>query len=146
MGMLRGAVRAAGRARRDESGQALVEFALVIPMVLLLLIALFELGRVWHTYQVITDAAREGARHAALADPAITKETVEARIEAALSRGGLRQEKWEIDVRGVGRPTGSADTVEIKYLFEPAFAGPLWGLAVKKRSVTLKTQFVMRNE
>lgn len=146
MGMLRGAVRAAGRARRDESGQALVEFALVIPVVLLLLIALFELGRVWHTYQVITDAAREGARHAAVANPTITRDTVIARVEAALSRGGLRPEKWDIRLEGLDGPTGSADTVEIKYLFEPAFAGPLLGLAVKKRSVTLKTQFVMRNE
>src|SRR5690606_7082179 len=146
MRMLRGAVRHARSAGRDESGQALVEFALVVPLVLVLLIALFELGRLWHTYQVLTDAAREGARTAALADPTITPDTVRARIEAALSRAALRPEQWTINVRGFDGPTGSAATVELRYVFEPAFPGPRFGLAANRRSVTLSTRSVMRNE
>jgi len=144
--MLRGAVRHARSAGRDESGQALVEFALVVPLVLVLLIALFELGRLWHTYQVLTDAAREGARTAALADPTITPDTVRARIETALSRAALRPEKWEIVPHGVDGMTGTMASVEIRYRFEPAFVGPLFGLAKNKRWVMLSTRSVMRNE
>jgi Flp pilus assembly protein TadG len=45
-------------------GQALVEFALVIPIFLLLLVALFDLGRAVFSYNTLTNAAREGARMA----------------------------------------------------------------------------------
>jgi hypothetical protein len=48
--------------RRENGGQALVEFALVLPLLLLLLMAVFEFGNVFHSYLTITNAAREGAR------------------------------------------------------------------------------------
>jgi Flp pilus assembly protein TadG len=48
--------------RRRGRGQALVEFALVIPVFLLLLMAVFDLGRAVFAYNSITNAAREGAR------------------------------------------------------------------------------------
>jgi TadE-like protein len=48
--------------RQKRRGQALVEFALVIPIFLLLLIALFDLGRAVFAYNTLTNAAREGAR------------------------------------------------------------------------------------
>jgi len=50
------------RRHRAGRGQALVEFALVIPIFLLILIAIFDLGRGVFAYNSITNAAREGAR------------------------------------------------------------------------------------
>src|SRR6186997_3699952 len=47
---------------RRHRGQALVEFALVIPLFLLMLVALFDLGRAVFSYNTLTNAAREGAR------------------------------------------------------------------------------------
>ncbi len=49
---------------RATRGQALVEFALVIPIFLFLLVALFDLGRAVFSYNTLTNAAREGARMA----------------------------------------------------------------------------------
>lgn len=49
---------------RDERGGAMVEFALVVPLLLVLLMGIIEFGRVWNTEHVMTDAAREGARRA----------------------------------------------------------------------------------
>jgi TadE-like protein len=49
-------------------GQALVEFALVLPLVLLLVVGMLEFARAWNLHQVMTDAVREGARRAVLAD------------------------------------------------------------------------------
>src|SRR6478735_7347122 len=49
--------------RRDR-GQALMEFALVIPLFLLLMVALFDMGRAVFAYNTLTNAAREGARMA----------------------------------------------------------------------------------
>lgn len=40
----------------------MVEFALVLPLLLLLLMAIFEFGNIFHSYLLITTASREGAR------------------------------------------------------------------------------------
>jgi len=48
--------------RTGSRGQGLVEFALVLPIFVLLLVALFDLGRAVFAYNTITNAAREGAR------------------------------------------------------------------------------------
>jgi hypothetical protein len=47
---------------RRSAGQSLVEFALVFPILIILLIAIFDLGRLVFAYNDITNAAREGTR------------------------------------------------------------------------------------
>lgn len=53
-----------GDRRAGNRGQALVEFALTIPIFLFLIIALFDMGRAVFAYNTLTNAAREGARTA----------------------------------------------------------------------------------
>ena len=48
-----------------ERGQSLVEFALVIPIVILIMVGLFDLGRVVFINNSLSDGARDGARHGA---------------------------------------------------------------------------------
>lgn len=48
---------------RRERGQALVEMALVIPVLLLLFVGICEFGRILGAYMVINNLAREGARY-----------------------------------------------------------------------------------
>jgi hypothetical protein len=48
-------------------GQALVEFALVLPMFLLLLFGLIDVGRYVYTWNALNQAAREGARYGSVA-------------------------------------------------------------------------------
>lgn len=55
--------RGSGKRRR---GAAIVEFALLSPILCMLLIGLFEFGRVLMVEQILTNAAREGAREASL--------------------------------------------------------------------------------
>jgi PKD repeat protein len=47
--------------RQTSRGQALVEFALIIPVMLLLLVIAIDFGRMFFSYVAITNAAREGA-------------------------------------------------------------------------------------
>jgi hypothetical protein len=54
----------AGRGRRRGVGQALAEFALVVPLFMVMLVGVFEFGRAIYYTQVVTNAAREGARYA----------------------------------------------------------------------------------
>lgn len=49
-----------------ENGQSLAEFALVFPVMLLILCSIIELGRAMMTLNVVTGAAREGARVGAI--------------------------------------------------------------------------------
>ncbi len=55
-------MRALAGLRKDNKGQALVEFALVLPLLLLLLMAVIEFGNIFHSYLLLTTASREGAR------------------------------------------------------------------------------------
>lgn len=50
---------------RNEKGQNLVEMALVMMLLLLLLAGAVDIGRAFHDYIIITNAAREGARRGA---------------------------------------------------------------------------------
>jgi Flp pilus assembly protein TadG len=52
--------------RQREEGQALVEFALVVPLLLLILFAIVQFGIMLNTYITVSDAARSGARQLAL--------------------------------------------------------------------------------
>lgn len=58
--------RRAGRARR-ERGAELIEFALILPLILVLIMGIFDFGLAFQRYEVITNAAREGARLGSLA-------------------------------------------------------------------------------
>jgi len=50
------------RKRRTRRGVALVEFAIVLPLLILLLIGIWEVGRVIEVQQSVQNAAREGGR------------------------------------------------------------------------------------
>jgi Flp pilus assembly pilin Flp len=51
---------------RDEGGATLIEFALVIPVVLLVMLACIDFGRAANAYLVIANASREAARYASV--------------------------------------------------------------------------------
>lgn len=142
------------RARRapgsgdPRSGQSLVEFALVVPFLLLLVIGLVEFGRAWNAYQVITDAAREAARTAVVSNwnPLVTQDSVIAVARDALGRAGLDASAAQIVPTGVGGARGTPATVAISYPYDFVFLRPLMGWLDADGLVTLKTSFSMRNE
>ena len=47
---------------RDARGAELIEFAMVLPIFLLLTAGIFDFGMMFRTYEAVTNAAREGAR------------------------------------------------------------------------------------
>ena len=51
-----------GRRRGSRRGQTLVEFALILPIFLLLLVGIFDFGRAIYAYSTVNNAAREGGR------------------------------------------------------------------------------------
>lgn len=48
---------------RSNRGQAMIEFAMVLPLLILIIMGVFDLGRAIYGYNVISNSAREGARY-----------------------------------------------------------------------------------
>lgn len=55
-----------GRIFAEESGQALIEFAIVLPLLLLILFGIFDFGRIFLDSFIINEAARDAARYASI--------------------------------------------------------------------------------
>jgi Flp pilus assembly protein TadG len=47
---------------KSQQGQSMLEFALILPLMVLIVIGVFDLGRAFFAYIAISNAAREGAR------------------------------------------------------------------------------------
>jgi Flp pilus assembly protein TadG len=131
---------------RREDGQALVEFALILPVLLLLIVGLAEFARAWNTRQVLTDAAREGLRSAVVANPDFTYQDMLDVIDKALVRASLDPKRAEVSMEGWKAGTGTLARVQIDYVYDLGFFGTLANWAAKDRTLVLSTSFVMRNE
>jgi hypothetical protein len=133
--------------RRGRKGQSLAEFAMVIPVVVGLFVALVEFGQAWHSYQVVTHAAREGARVSIV--PNTSEGEVRTMIEGMLRQASLDPARAEI-ILHVSNLTGTADTVIIRYPHGFPMLGPVVGLLQRNSEVPgailLTTSSVMRNE
>lgn len=96
------------RGARDASGQATVEAALVLPFVLVLLLAVVQVGLLARAQVLVTHAAREGARTAAV-DP-----DPRAASAAATHATTLDPSRLHVEVDGREGP-GSEATVTVTY-------------------------------
>lgn len=74
---------------KKKRGQAMVEFALIIPLFLLILMGIMEFGLVFHEYLVVTQAAREGARVAVLGGGDAEVFTTVNNVAVSIDRGAL---------------------------------------------------------
>lgn len=133
---------------RSQKGQALVEFALVVPLLLILVFGIIEFGMLWKSQQVLTDAAREGARSAVVADPDVSEADVYQVVYDALDRGAVACEDC-VDIQPENFKTamvstGSPITVSIEYTYEFIVFDRLvkWTAG----DITLNTSSVMRKE
>ena len=70
-----------------DKGAELIEFALVFPLLLLVMFGIMDFGLLFQRYETVTNAAREGARIAVL--PGYAQADVEARVTQYLAAAGL---------------------------------------------------------
>ena len=115
-----------------QSGQALVEFALVIGILLFLLMGMLVVGYWMSAVQAVTVAAREGARQASLTlDNGLTEEAVKTALKG-FDPGGSKTSVEIIpgDSWSSARVRGNFITVSVRYtlpfsfgFFEGHFAG-----------------------
>jgi Flp pilus assembly protein TadG len=135
---------------RKQRGAALVEFALVLPLLLLLVFGIIEFGLVLYDKTVITNASREAARYGIVWAP--TKPTVsEIQAVAAnycstylISLGSNSNGCPAPNVTGAGGPFGQPLTVTVSYPFASLALGKM--ISPFTGTLTLSATTTMNNE
>ncbi len=119
---------------RGERGQAAVEFALVTPLLVVLLLGVIQVGVAFHDYVTLTDAARAGARKAIVArfsGGSLTDATQAVRDAAS----DLDQTKLQVSVTDPAWNTpGSLVTVTASYPYSINI--PLLGVTLMSGNLT----------
>lgn len=107
--------RLAGRPRKAEDGQSLVEFTLVLPIFLLVLFAIVDFGMAFHAWITVTNSAREGGR---LGSVHATAAAIEQRVRDTtdtLDQADLTVTVTNADDQG-GQP-GESVVVDVSYSY-----------------------------
>lgn len=120
---------------RNQRGAALLETAITLPLVLLVTVSIFEFGRAYQTWQVLTNAAREGARVAIIAGH--TDSQVTAAVRSYMQNGQLPAHATASVSVNRNVPFGSttASTVTVSYPFQFTVLNPVVRL-VSRNSTT----------
>ena len=136
--------------KRGDSGQSLLEFAIVLPILLALLVGILEFGVAWNRKQVLTNAAREGARLAVL--PGISDpDTVDFVVDTYLTSAGIDPASVTRDYHGslCSFCTGQTVTIELQMNHTMPFVSAVSGLlsaSPTADAVTLTSVVNMRHE
>lgn len=135
-----GAVMQAFR-KKNNSGQGLVEFVILLPILVLLIMVIFDLGRMAFLYSAVHNAAREGARYASIHHNSATSTEI---AQAA------RQLTVGLDsnflVISTSYPTSEIVQVTVSYQFNPATPIITRLLGSPNNTFTLTSRATMRLE
>lgn len=104
-----------------ENGQALIELALTLPLLLLILVGMLDLGRVYYAQITITNAAREGARYGASSPFTDSDIKAAAVAEAASSGFTITTSNVSVTKSGIGPGDTLTVTVSVSYPLVSAF-------------------------
>lgn len=108
----------AGRADRGCAtpcgGQSILEFSLIAPVALLLIVGTVEFGRFYMIRQAITNAAREGARILVLPSTTSASQVTNV-VRSFIQNAGLDGDRATIDMTGLRSSTGTPCTVTVSY-------------------------------
>ena len=139
----------------NRKGQAAVELALVLPVVLLLVVGMLEFARAWNLHQSITDAVREGARRALVADtPPAPVDSVYAPMWRYLEQAGYDPTYAAMGVCNVAtpncestsRPAAQSDYKKSGERITVVLSIPFRIFILGNRPIMMKSSLTVRNE
>jgi Flp pilus assembly protein TadG len=133
---------------RTDDGAAMIEFALVLPILLLLVFGIIEFGFALYNKEVITNASREGARYGIIiGDPRPTTTQIQNVVTTYLSKMplvGWNASKATVGVTGAQGASGSDLTVTVNYQYSFLVLQNL--IPGFNKSITLNAQTLMKLE
>ncbi len=109
------------RTGKKEGGQSLVEFALVLPIFLLVLFAIVDFGMAFHAWITVTNSAREGARLGA-----VRASEDDIRLRVLDTTGMLDQTELTVSVTNAEGNPGESVVVDVSYKY--SLLSPLAGI------------------
>jgi Flp pilus assembly protein TadG len=118
---------------RSEQGQTMTEFALVLPVLALLLFAVIQFGIVFNNYVTLTDATRAGARKAAVSRQT-TNPVGNAVAAVRASAKDLNQSNLSVTVTSTWEPS---EDVSVTATYPYSIS--LLGMVVKSGRISSKT-------
>lgn len=129
---------------RSESGASAVEFALLLPVLMMILFGVIEFGLALYRQAILTNASREGARLGIVQSvPPITNAAVDAKIDAYLTAAGINPGTVTRNTPVLTGGTNSNVTVTLTL---PYTYVVLPGLTSIAPSINLVATTVMRHE
>jgi Flp pilus assembly protein TadG len=138
--------------RKKERGAALIESAITVPIILLISVSIFDFGRAYQTWQVLTNAAREGARVSIITGK--TDDQVRDAVTKYVEGGGLViDSNHALTVtleRGIEFGSNNASRITVDYGFKFIVLGPVMRLvdrsSTQENDHPMRAVAVMRNE
>ena len=133
------------RRGRGQEGTAAVEFAIVLPILLLFTAGALDIGHMYYMDHLLTNASREGARYAAkyTGDTAApTSAQVSTYVKSTLNYNAFNLPSLTVDAVSVGAVPNKIVTVTVTAQKQWWILGGLLGLAAK----TLHAQTAMNVE
>jgi Flp pilus assembly protein TadG len=134
---------------RRARGAELVELALILPILLIIIAGIVDLGFMFQAFMVVNNAAREGARVRVL--PGYSNADATARVNSYVSASGLSGSATTsvapitITNGGAGAPTSNGFRVTVQYPYTFTLLGPVMA-AGGIGSVMLTARSAMRSE
>lgn len=124
---------------RNEDGQAITEFALVLPILMALLLGIIQFGIIFNNYITLTDATRAGARKAAVSrflndNGAAAKQAVED------SAQGLDQSVLDPTISVTASPDWATNGNQVTVTASYPYSINILGLTVKAGNLTSTTR------
>ena len=139
VGPPRRAMTAAGaspRRGRGERGAALVEFALIAPLLFMLVFGIYAFGRAYNAKVELTGAVREGARAVALTTPPANPTTA-ATAAVMAAAPGLTSSSIGVTVSSsCASPPAAGSNAIVKATYPMTVDIPLWGTQTRTITVT----------
>jgi len=137
---------------RDARGSELIEFAFALPVLIFVLFGILDMGFCFRNYEVLTNAAREGARLKALS-PNYTTADVQSRVGAYLTGGGLDStlattavSQVSIPLNPSGTVTAVGNQVTVQYPYQLRFLSTIGNFfGGSFGNITLSASSTMRN-
>lgn len=131
-----------------RSGAAMLEMAIVLPIFLMLVLGIIEMGRVMMINQMACNACREGARRAVI--PGMTDDTVMGIVNGYLDAAGISPTGRSVKLMDSGgsevslATIGSHESVTLEVSFP--YAENTWGFTAIMGATQSVNQATMRRE
>lgn len=137
----------------SERGAELIEFALALPLLLVIIMGIFDFGLAFQRYEILTNAAREGARLGSL-QATYSQADIEDRVLDYVEAAGLDRDDvtplvtMNQDINLASGATVPGVRVQVAFTHQFSFVGPIMALigADSLTSVTLRATSTMRRE